>query len=92
MSSEEEEEFARDLPDDALTSDGELHLVVTTGGIVVTMPGTDFVVGYRKVKETPGLTVSHLHDDPDASIKQAEFLARAWSAANDRARELGWIA
>ena len=24
-------------------------------------------------------------------IKQAEFLARAWVAANDKARELGWI-
>jgi hypothetical protein len=41
--------------------------------------------------DTPGLTVSHLQDDPNAPIKQAEFLALAWTAANDKARELGWI-
>jgi hypothetical protein len=30
-------------------------------------------------------------DDRDAPITRAEFLARAWKAANDKARELGWI-
>jgi hypothetical protein len=69
----------------------ELHLVVTTGGIVVTMPGTDFMVGYRKVDRPPWLSVSHLQDDPSAAISQAEFLAKAWATANARARELGWI-
>ena len=27
-----------------------------------------------------------------APMTQAEFLARAWRVANDKARELGWIA
>ena len=31
-------------------------------------------------------------DDPRAELTQAEFLARAWRLANDKARELGWIA
>jgi hypothetical protein len=55
---------ARDLPDDALISDGGLHLVVVTGGIVITMPGTDFLVAYRMVKGTPGLVVAKVHGDP----------------------------
>jgi hypothetical protein len=27
----------------------------------------------------------------EASVMMAEFLARAWKLANDKARELGWI-
>jgi len=30
-------------------------------------------------------------DDPHARLTHAEFLARAWKLANDKARELGWI-
>ena len=30
-------------------------------------------------------------NDPDASIELAEFLEQALTAANDEARELGWI-
>ena len=46
-------------------------------GIDVTMPGT------------PGLMVMKLRGDDRASISQADFLARAWSAASDKARALG---
>jgi hypothetical protein len=31
-------------------------------------------------------------NEKDAAVSQAEFLARAWKLANDKARELGWIA
>ena len=55
------------------------------------MPGTDFLVIYTKPENTPWLMVTKLEDDRTAPIKQAEFLARAWVAANDKARELGWI-
>ena len=55
------------------------------------MPGTDFLVIYTKPENTPWLMVTKLEDDRTAPIKQAEFLARAWAAANDKARELGWI-
>jgi hypothetical protein len=38
------------------------------------------------------LTKSHSgREDQDAPMTQAEFHARAWKAANDKARELGWI-
>ncbi len=30
-------------------------------------------------------------DDPDATITLSEFRALAWVAANDKARELGWL-
>ena len=70
---------------------GKLHIVVASGGIVVTMPGTDFLVVYTKPENTPWLMVTKLKDDRTASLKQAEFLARAWVAANGKARELGWI-
>ena len=69
----------------------DLHLVVASDGIVVTMPGTDFLVIYTKPENTPWLMVTKLEDDRTASIKQAEFLARAWVAANAKARELSWI-
>ena len=55
------------------------------------MPGTDFLVTYTKPEDTPWLMVTQLKDDPTASIKLAAFLARAWVAANYKARELGWI-
>ena len=31
-------------------------------------------------------------DDPDAIFTRDEFKALAWAAANDKAREIGWIA
>jgi hypothetical protein len=33
----------------------------------------------------------YVRDDRDASISRNEFLALARQAANDKARELGWI-
>jgi hypothetical protein len=30
-------------------------------------------------------------DDPRIPMTAAEFLAKAWKLANDKARELGWI-
>jgi hypothetical protein len=30
-------------------------------------------------------------EDPEASITFKEFRALAWEAANERARELGWV-
>ncbi|HAH65029.1 MAG TPA: hypothetical protein DCL72_06045 [Rhizobiales bacterium] len=58
--------------------------------IVVMMPGTRFSVTYRML-EDPQLWSDLVLDDQDATITRAEFLARGWKAANDKARELGWI-
>ena len=59
---------------------------------IVTMPGTNYSVTYRKVQSSPWLLASDLRDDPNSPISRHTFLrARAWIAANEKARELGWI-
>jgi hypothetical protein len=60
--------------------------------IVVTQPGTKFMVTYYKLDDPPQLMAkSDWTDDPDASVTLGAFRARAWIAANAKARELGWI-
>jgi hypothetical protein len=59
--------------------------------IIVTMRG-DFRVTYSKPADSAGLIASHfMHRRPGNLSKRAEFLAKAWKLANDKARELGWI-
>jgi hypothetical protein len=50
-------------------------------------------VTYYKPAKSPQLLAKRFpaKDDPHAPMTHAEFLARAWKAANDKARELGWI-
>jgi hypothetical protein len=73
----------------------DLHPSVETfrqlGTIIVTMPGTSYSISYRKLHDTPWLVTTDIRDDPDSPISKHTFRARAWTAANDRARELGWI-
>jgi hypothetical protein len=73
-----------------LMSDPKLNLEVQTC-IVVTMPGTDFKVAFRKSPDSPQLSTELLMDDKAAASSRHEFLAAAWQAANAKARELGWI-
>ena len=55
---------------------GDLHVVVASGGIVVTMPGTDFLVIYTKPENTPWLMVTKLEDDrTDPSSKPSSWPA-----------------
>jgi hypothetical protein len=69
---------------------GELKTTVENGAIIVTMPGTRYSITYRKADE-PWLLASDIHDDPDYPSYKFTFRARAWTAANDKARELDWI-
>ena len=71
-----------------------IQLDVRGGDIIVDLPGTNYTVTYHKPGVSPQLLVSYLpvKDDPRTELTQAEFLARAWRLANDKARELGWIA
>ena len=67
-------------------------LVVLDGGYhLVTMPGTSYSVTYSKLLDSPLLVASDRRDDPDSPINKFAFRARAWVAANDKARELGRI-
>jgi len=69
---------------------GQLLVTVENGAIIVTMPGTRYSITYRKDDE-PWLLASDIHDDPDYQSYKFTFRARAWTAANDKARDLGWI-
>jgi hypothetical protein len=75
-----------------MTDQDDLKVEVRAGDIVVTMPGTSFRVVYRKPRG-PQLVarLDYLQDQQKGPISRVEFLARAWKAANDKARELGWI-
>jgi hypothetical protein len=67
-----------------------LRIEVEDDGIIVTLPGTSLRVMYRKTKYSQFCTVD-FQGDKDAGVPLADFLARAWPLANDKARELGWI-
>jgi hypothetical protein len=72
----------------------DIHLDVRGGDIIVDLPGTSYTVTYHKPAVYPQLLAAYLpaNNDPRTALTQAEFLARAWRLANDKARELGWIA
>ena len=61
--------------------------------IVVTMLGTSFRVVYRKPDRGSQLVarLDYFQNEQKGPIARAEFLARAWKLANDKARVLGWI-
>jgi len=69
---------------------GELRVTVENGTITVTMPGTNYSVTYRN-GDDPSLVRSDIRDDPDYPSHRFTFRARALTAANDKAHELGWI-
>jgi hypothetical protein len=78
--------------EDAMTHSDLVRIEVQGADILVAMRGTCFRVKYRK-QEAPWLSVQEYGpDDPDATITLSEFRALAWAAANDKARELGWLA
>jgi len=68
---------------------GALECMVWNDEIVVTKPGTAFLLGYRKSAEEPRLVLTRSRVSPAASI--SEFRAQAFQAAASKARELGWI-
>jgi hypothetical protein len=70
-----------------------LDVEVWGSGIIVTLPGTNYWVTYFKEKDSPGLFPADIanRDDPRVTMTAAEFLAKAWKLANERARELGWV-
>ena len=59
-------------------------VVVQDGDIVVSMAG--FCAVYYKPNNQPQLILRRRSETDDHTL-----LARAWQAANDKARELGWI-
>lgn len=66
-----------------------IQVQVEDDEIVITKPGTAFLLGYRKSAEEPRLVLTCSRVSPVASI--SEFRAQAFQAAASKARELGWI-
>jgi hypothetical protein len=62
--------------------------------LVVTMPGTTFSITYEKTEENR-LVASSFQGRKDLDearkVPFPKFLDLAWTAANAKARELGWI-
>ena len=72
---------------------GSLHIEVVDDEIIVTAPNTSYSVTYYKPANSRDLLARKFSnkDDPQAPMTSAEFLAKAWRVASDKARELGWI-
>jgi hypothetical protein len=66
-------------------SDQFLSVEVRGDEIIVTQPGSKFRAVYHKPEDRPQLVAK---GTPQGNY---DFLAQAWQAANDKARELGWI-
>jgi hypothetical protein len=60
--------------------------------IIVTKPGTDFMLAYRKRSVSPNLVLTRSWENLTVmSPEISEFRAHAFQAAVSKARELGWI-
>ena len=71
----------------------KLRVQVVDDEIIVTLPGSRYSVTYYKPDNSPQLLAKRIADTDDLRFPTtaAEFLAKAWRLANDKARELGWI-
>jgi hypothetical protein len=71
-----------------------LRVSVKGSEIVVTASDSDYVMTYHKPANSPQLLAKSFprKEDRRVSMTLADFLTAAWKLANDRARELGWIA
>jgi hypothetical protein len=63
----------------------DVQVSVVDDTIIATMPGTSYMVTYRKSKE-PWLVASDIRDDYSSPISRFAFRAQAWTAANEKAR------
>jgi hypothetical protein len=76
-----------------MSDPSDLYVEVHGGEIIVTLPHSTYIATYCKRTDSPHLTMAHLspENDPRATLTLAEFVGRAWQAANDKALEIGWI-
>ena len=69
------------------------ELVIDVHGkeISIHVRGTTLRTTYRK-GEAPWLVCTELKaDDPEAAYTREQFKSVSWTAANQKARELGWM-
>jgi hypothetical protein len=73
----------------------KISVEVLGSEIIVSMPGTSFNVVYEKTDDNQLLANSfsgRKGQDEARRISFPRFLALAWTAANEKAKEIGWIA
>ena len=68
----------------------KLRIEVQGSYILVALRGTCFRAKYRK-QDAPWLALDEWVEDSEASITFREFRTLAWEAANEKARDLGWV-
>ena len=68
----------------------KLRVEVQGPYILVAMRGTCLMAKYRK-QEAPWLAMDGYAEDSEAPITFKEFRTLAWHAANEKARDLGWV-
>ena len=71
-------------------SHSNLRVEVQGHYILVAMRGTCLRAKFRK-QDAPWLAMDEYKEDSEALISFKEFRTLAWEAANERARELGWV-
>jgi hypothetical protein len=71
-----------------------LRVAVQGSEILVTASDTDYAMTYYKPTNSPQLLAKSFprKEDRRVSMSLADFLTAACKLANDKARELGWIA
>lgn len=70
----------------------EVHIEVEGERLTATMPGTTFTVDFFRQPDRQGIVQSELSENDSATqISCHDFEELAWEAANQKARELGWI-
>jgi hypothetical protein len=69
----------------------ELDCQIQGNEIIVSMPDTGWSVTFYKSANSPQLLAKAREKERGGVMGEADFFARAWILANDKARELGWI-
>ena len=72
---------------------GDLQVDVEDDEIVVTTPGTRYLLAYRRSIDQPRLVMTRSWMGPTTTCAPGinEFRAQAFQAAVNKAGELGWI-
>jgi hypothetical protein len=69
----------------------DLRIEVEGEDLRVTLPGTSYAVKSCKLANQLYCKEYPMQVDRRSPLSQAEFVGKAWTMANEKARDLGWI-
>ena len=69
----------------------DLRIEVEGEDLRVTLPGTSYAVKCCKLANQLYCKEYPMQVDRRSPLSQAEFIGKAWTMANEKARDLGWI-